>query len=221
MRTITAEAARALDREAVESCGIASIVLMENAATGAAAVAERMLEQDPGTAVVLIGPGNNGGDGLAVARKLVNRGRDARCVLCCPKGKIKGDAAINLRIAGSACVAIEQHEPDPAVFEGVALVIDAMLGTGSTPPLRGSIAKWAGLIGSIDRPVLALDLPTGLDSADGPPESGPCVQATETVTFVAPKPGMVTEAGAALCGRVTVADIGVPRWLIEKHTTGA
>jgi len=180
-----------------------------------------MLAQNPGTAVALVGPGNNGGDGLAVARKLVNRGRDARCVLCFPKDKIRGDAAVNLRIAESARVPIEHREPDPAVFEGAALVIDAMLGTGSTPPLRGSIAEWAELIRSIDRPVLALDLPTGLDSAGGPPQSGPCVRATETVTFVARKPGMVTEAGAAFCDRVTVADIGVPRWLIEKHTTGA
>lgn len=218
---LTAEASRALDRLAVERFGIPSIVLMENAARSAA---EAILGRYPDArhALIFCGPGNNGGDGLALARHLHNSrsgaGLKAECLLTSePK---TDDAKTNLAIVRAMGLPVlDPH--DPIESHADTLLIDAMLGTGAEPPLR---PPFDGLVEQINartdeqRPlaVVALDLPTGL-YADGPnTPDAQAVRADLTIAFAAPKP-VHTEAGAqAFIGEVAVAPIGAPAELLES-----
>lgn len=185
-------------------------LLMENAARSAAAVAWRLLGGQPGDVVILCGPGNNGGDGLALARHLANRDCRVACAILDPRREYTGDAKVMFDIATAMGMrlipaAVEQ------VTAPVGLVVDALFGTGLSKPLDGLAADLAKATHSRNRPTLALDLPSGLDCDTGEPIGGLAVKATHTVTFVAPKAGFGRGESAAFTGDVFVGDIGVPK----------
>lgn len=198
-----ADAMRAADQAAHEDHRIPSIVLMERAGLATArAIIERY---PPGRAVVLAGSGNNGGDGLVVARHLREAGYTV-CVVC-PAGEPRtDDAATNARIAASLGIPVLPFEPSIAPPD---LIVDAMLGTGARGEPRGAIGEavaWARQAGC---PVVACDVPTGVD-ADTGEVAGAAIDTEVTVTYHGNKVGLAVEPGRSHAGVVLVADIGIP-----------
>jgi NAD(P)H-hydrate epimerase len=223
-RCLSRAAVRELDRRAIEECGVPSIVLMENAGRAVAEEALRMLAGRPGETLVLTGPGNNGGDGLVVARTLENRGRRARVVFVGAHERLSDgpqDFLINLdlwrRQGGRLSVAVAPAELAHLLGElrAAPLAVDALFGTGLARPLEGPYLAAVASLNACGAPVLAVDVPSGLD-ADTGRELGLAVRAQATVTFAAMKPGLLRELGPACAGRVTVAEIGIPRFLLEQ-----
>ncbi len=205
---------RAVDRAAIEEYGIPGIVLMENAARGLAAEALRMLRGSPRpSALIVCGGGNNGGDGWALGRHLHNHGC-AVTMAPLEEPRPGSDAAVNCAI----CRRMKLREaPAPragAQFD-VTLVVDAIFGTGLDRPVTGAAAQAIGWINRCARPVLAVDVPSGLDCDTGEP-LGIAVRARRTVTFVARKPAMTMAAARRYTGKVVVADIGAPVELLAK-----
>ncbi len=206
------EAVRGVDRLAVERYGLPSVVLMENAALGLAARAGAMLDElGTGRVVILAGPGNNGGDGFALARHLVNAGREVLVFAAGDPGRYAGDAATNLGVIRQMGLAIERLDRSSGAealeYAGVAqvLIVDALLGTGLREAARGVIGDVILQVNRLRQPgvsVLAVDVPSGLDCDTGAPAGGgPAVEADATVTFVAAQAGVPDPAVAAVDGR--------------------
>ncbi len=211
---LTRAQVREIDRRAVADYGIPSIVLMENAARGAADVAMEMLAgvTEPEVQIVC-GGGNNGGDGLAIARHLHNRGVYVEISRAWTK-PLTGDSAINLQIVEAMKIPIYPCEDAEDAIYPTDLWIDALFGTGLTRPIDGDLSILVNsILNGSNKPILAIDLPSGLDCDTGLP-LGPCVRATRTVTFVADKAGFANPASREFTGEITVADIGVPPELI-------
>lgn len=224
---LSREAVRRVDALAVERYGVPSIVLMENAAIGLRERALAMLEEIRSReALILAGTGNNGGDGLALARHLHNEGCDVSVLLAGDPEKVSGDAAVNLTIARRMNLPLERLDRSAGaeVLERSAgrrvLVVDALLGTGLSDAARGTAAEAIGQLNRIREPgmaVLAVDVPSGLDCDTGEPAGGgAAVQADATVTFVALKPGFLRLDAQRWTGEVHVAGIGAPRELVEE-----
>ena len=187
---------------------------MENAARAVFDVARAMLEGRENTALIVCGPGNNGGDGFALARFLHNASAGVRIVTSQPLRDYTGDAAINARIAHRMGLPIEPASDHPEL-PGAALVVDALLGTGLASAPRGRVAELIDAINAHPSPTLAVDLPSGLDCDSGQP-LGACVRAERTVTFVGMKAGFASPESQAYTGAVSVGDIGAPRELLER-----
>jgi len=205
---------REYDRIAIEELGTPGSVLMEHAGKGAAGVALGMLGPR-GRAVVLSGPGNNGGDGFVVSRHLLNSGHTVETFLAAPRAGVKGDALLNLGALegmGAKVVELSGDADLEAVRKSVReadLVVDALLGTGATRPADGLIGALVDLVNAASVPVLAIDLPSGLDADTGRP-LGKAIRASATATFGHLKRGLVVQLGAELAGRVHVISLGVP-----------
>ena len=208
---------RELDRLAIEEYHIPSIVLMENASRGVADHALIMLPSS-GRVLILCGPGNNGGDGLAAARHLHNAGVDVTIVLLRPPSSYTGDAAVNLRIVQTMKLHLLDASGDPLPtlrpLGPTDLVIDGLFGTGLTNDVRQPFLDVIAWINNQPSPILSIDIPSGLDCDTGQP-MGTAVRATETVTFVGLKKGFLTPGADAYTGIVHIADIGAPRELTE------
>ena len=219
---------RAFDKHAIEACHVPSLVLMENAGRAATDVLVReLLEGDAADArvIVVCGTGNNGGDGLVVARHLLLRGADPTVWLCGDEGKVSPDARSNLDawrgVGGEVCghPAGSPLEPLKEALAGADLVVDALFGTGLDRPIEGFLADVVRAMNAAKAPRFAVDLPSGLD-ADTGCTLGVAVEARATVTFAHHKLGLLTPGGAALAGRVRVVDIGVPGSLVA-HVGGS
>jgi NAD(P)H-hydrate epimerase len=214
---LAAEAMRRVDARAVSELGIPGPVLMENAGRGAAeallaALPERGLRARGLRVAVVCGRGGNGGDGLVVARRLKRAGARPEVLLAAPPAALRGDAAEKyreLRRAGLTARVVEDAAAAAPALRRADVVVDALLGTGARGAPEPLVAALIEAINASGRPVLALDLPSGLP-ADGGPPPGPAVRAWLTATFAAPKPGLVLGPGADLAGRVVVVPIGVP-----------
>lgn len=209
---------RALDRHAIERCGVPGVVLMENAGRGAADAIERWLgRRRPaglrGARVVIVaGRGNNGGDGCVVARHLALRGARPTLLLAGAPGDLAGDAALACAaLVGTGGALVPDVSP-AAVTEALAgadLAVDALFGTGLDRDLAGASAALVAALDAAPVPVVALDLPSGLD-ADTGATRGVAVRAALTITFAHPKPGLFASAALDRVGELVVADIGVP-----------
>lgn len=187
--------------------GVTGMTLMENAGQAVADVAEHMAAGAPIT--ILCGPGNNGGDGFVAARLLQERGHDVRLALFGSPDNLKGDAA---RMA--ALWSGDTRPWSTEVLEGAGLVVDAIFGAGLARPLPKEVSSVTGAMNARRLPVLAVDVPTGLDGTSGQVFDG-AVRAHETVTFFRRKPAHLLEPGRSHCGRVTLADIGMPSEVLE------
>jgi NAD(P)H-hydrate epimerase len=196
---------RAIDAWAIGERGVPSLELMERAGAGVADEAERMAPH--GVIAIFAGRGNNGGDGLVAARLLRRRGRDVNVLLTCDPEELRGDARANLERLPDAPPA---RLTEPAL-EGPApsVSVDALLGTGATGEPRGAVAEAIRAIQQTAAPVLAVDVPSGVDASTGE-AAGIAVRATATVTFHAAKPGLWIEPGRGHAGSVRVLDIGIP-----------
>ena len=208
----TAEMGEA-DRRAAAS-GVPTLTLMENAGRAVADEAARMVP--PGSRVLAVcGPGNNGGDGFVAARLLAARGYCVDLALLGDASALRGDAAVMAARWTGPVSPIASAAPSSA-----DLVIDALFGAGLSRPLDGAAAEAVAAINAAGKPVLAVDVPSGLNGTSGSAD-GPVIRATRTVTFFRRKPGHVLMPGRALCGPVAVADIGIPTAVLEaiKPTT--
>jgi hydroxyethylthiazole kinase-like uncharacterized protein yjeF len=220
---VTAEEMRALDRATIDELGLPGMVLME---TAGRAVAAAVLREAAGQVVVVCGPGNNGGDGYVVARVVAEAGRDVVTLLAAPRDAIRGDAAAHLAVlerAGGlilACATGEELARNGGVLAEAAVIVDAMFGVGMTREVTGHHADVLRAIAAAPGRVIAVDLPSGIESDTGR-VLGVAVTADVTVTVAALKIGIVSGPGFVHAGRVEVADIGIPRRLIDASAVGA
>ncbi len=207
---LTREQSRQLDRDVIEGAGVPSVILMENAGRGAADV---ILQQFPTARGLLVvcGNGNNGGDGFVVARRWLTMGRQVVVCLFDAGEKLSPEATVMLDAyrAVGGCVIGDEDETWGHALSQSDVIVDALFGTGLTRQLQGVHAEMVHRINGAGKPVVALDLPSGLD-ADTGQVLGECVRATLTVTFGCAKRGCFTFGGAQLSGRVCTVDIGVP-----------
>lgn len=219
MRPMTRDEVREFDRHAIEDLGVPGIVLMENAGRQAADVAERLLCDAGGRrALIIAGGGNNGGDGFVVARHLLVRGNELRVLLLADPERLSGDARVNFAVLAPLGIGVEPLGSDPGqvstlIVKAAAwadLVIDALLGTGLAGEVREPFRSAIEAVNACGKPILAIDIPSGLDADTGRP-LGPAIRAAATVTFAAVKRGFVLPEARQYTGPVTLADIGVPR----------
>jgi len=214
---LTRAQVREVDRIAIHEYGIPGVVLMENAARAVATAAlALMIDFRTRRALILSGGGNNGGDGLAVARHLHNHGAEVTVALTVDPARYAGDAGINWRIVQAMRLPVTKASPEGIRAFADALVIDAIFGTGLSEPPREGFGEIVTAIEESDNPVLAVDLPSGLDCDTGEPLGGVAVVADRTLTFVAAKAGFGNVNAGAYIGEVIVGDIGCPRELIER-----
>jgi ADP-dependent NAD(P)H-hydrate dehydratase / NAD(P)H-hydrate epimerase len=214
MLLVTAEQMRALDRETIDVIGVPGVVLMESAGRGVVDVIARHFDVPKTRAVVFCGPGNNGGDGFVVARHLANRGADVVVGIVGERDKIKGDAKTHFDACAKSNVRI--FEADKAPLHRNDLAVDAVFGTGLARPVgagpaRDVIARMRAHRG----PVVAVDVPSGLDADKG--IIGPCVRADHTVTFAFAKLGLVGAEEQSVVGALHVVDIGISEKLARER----
>lgn len=212
---------RKADLIAISEYGIPGIVLMENAGRAASdVIAERFPSAE--SVLVACGPGNNGGDGLVVARHLLRRSFQVRVLLSAPTENLKGDPAVNLQslLRLGVDILASQDLSDKEIrnlFRTHDLAVDALLGFGSKGAPRGEILRIIAAMEG-DVPVVALDIPTGINPSTGSIE-GTTVRAVLTITMLARKTGLEIMPGRAFRGDVVTVDIGVPAEKLLKNTT--
>jgi len=218
---LTVAEIREADRRAIEEFGIPGVVLMENAGRGAAGVAlEMLVEAGAQSALILAGRGNNGGDGYVIARHLANAGIDVRVRVLSPFDDIAGDARTHLDIIRKMGLDVREVKlPDTrhalaAELKSAGLIVDAMLGTGTKGEIRDPFRTAIELVNHAGRPVLAVDIPSGVNGDTGA-STGPCVIARRTATFAAPKLGLLQHSASPFVGDLTLIDIGIPRALLK------
>lgn len=228
MYLVTAEQMRALDSTAINEYGIPGVVLMENAGRTTFEVLKRRLGGSvQGVSVVVVaGPGNNGGDGYVIARYLINHGADVETFLLTSREKIRGDAAINLRILEQMTSRVYELQDVNAIqiaassWQEKDIVVDAILGTGVQSNVRSPYREAIGEINGCPGIRVAVDLPSGLD-ADTGHALGCAVEADITVTYGFMKLGMALYPGLTYCGDIYVVDISIPLPAMEQILPGA
>lgn len=221
MKVLTSAEMREIDRQTIEEIGIPGPVLMENAGLQIFRFLQSILPYCAGDAIVIVaGRGNNGGDGLVIARHLWNHGVPCRVILLAAKDEVKGDAALNLRIAERIGVPVEEVRSEgewqakKRRLAEAAAIVDAMFGTGLSKPATGLYARAIEDINKTDAFKLAVDIPSGL-SSDSFEVIGPAVKADITVTLAAPKIAHVLPPAEEWVGELVVADISVPPRLLD------
>lgn len=209
---------RACDGVAIERYEMNGLVLMENAGGAAARYILGLLQEIGGRrAAIIAGAGNNAGDGFVVARHLANEGIQVTVLICAARERFKGDARSNLVILEHMEVPI--HYPDPESPLTVAdaiqrisqesdLLVDALLGTGTSGPPREPFRTAIETMNHLDLPIVALDIPSGLDCDSGEPLEI-AVRADHTVTFAAFKKGFGNSQAKQYTGDITLASIGI------------
>ena len=195
---------RAADKHAIEEAGVPSLDLMERAGAGLARVVAESAGDGP--IRVVIGKGNNGGDGLVAARLLREDGHEVDVLAVGNPDELQGDAFANLdRLPGAQTIDFHADR-----LAGSAVIVDAMLGTGFEGEPREPVAGAIAAINACDAPVVACDVPSGVNASTGE-VSGEAVEADVTATLHGPKVGLYAEPGKTHAGRIKVVEIGIPR----------
>ncbi len=216
MYLVTASEMQEMDRRTIEDFGIPGMVLMETAGRGATRF---FLEQFPDIenqrVGVIAGRGNNGGDGYVMARYLKQRGVFVKVYLLATASRVQGDAAANLKflkpldiplVELSNETSFSKHQSEMA---GLDVWIDAILGTGLKSDVSGFFKTVIEFINGLDKPVFAVDIPSGLNSDTGQ-ECGTCIRAKATATFAFAKTGHLIYPGTQYTGSLNIVDIGIP-----------
>ncbi|MBL8200720.1 MAG: NAD(P)H-hydrate dehydratase [Chromatiales bacterium] len=208
----TPESVRTLDRTATSAFGISGYELMGRAAEATCAAAGTRWP-DARRWLVLCGAGNNGGDGYVIARLARRAGREVQVCAFTDPGQLTGDAATAWRDFAAAGGALVPFTPGLVAASDV--VVDAILGTGLTRPVTGDIRAAIEAVNAAQRPVVAVDIPSGLDATTGMP-SGVAIRADLTVTFVGRKLGLYLGEGPDHAGVVEFSDLGIPSAVVER-----
>ena len=218
MKVVTAAEMRKIDHDTIEGIGIPGIVLMETA--GSEIV--KKIEHHYSTAKrigIFVGKGNNGGDGLVIARQLAHIGHDVSIFLVSPTDSFVGEARTNLDIARNLGMKIQENLTDDSTLIRSLrcdLLVDAIFGTGLRGNVREPISDIINAINDLPIPILSVDLPSGLDADTGHP-LGTCIHADRTVTIGLPKRGLLLHPGAELAGELEIVDIGFPQQVIDTQ----
>lgn len=208
---------RAFDAWAINELGIPGVVLMENAGRSCAEFIKKELAGVVNPKVcIFCGTGNNGGDGYVIARHLLNSGFEVVVVICGDRNKVKGDAKTNLDVLEGLGRSIEQLNLDDGDIPGrvktfaadADMLVDGLFGTGLSGQLSDEYKQLVESINAEHCPILAVDIPSGLDCDAGEP-LGAAIRASYTVTFVAVKKGFRAAKASAYTGEIFVASIGV------------
>jgi hydroxyethylthiazole kinase-like uncharacterized protein yjeF len=210
-KIVTTEEIQSIDRQAIDEYELPGSQLMESAGRCVADAIGRNFPRAHRIAVVC-GPGNNGGDGLVVARTWKNRGGQVDLFLTAAAEKYTGDAAVQMKRAQRCQLPLKNSSE--AVFQGYDVLVDAIFGTGLKRAIEGDLAELLARMNSSRIPIVAVDIPSGIDSTLGT-LLGRAVNAQLTVTFGLAKLGHFLEPGAAHRGRLEVHDIGYPRQLLQ------
>jgi hydroxyethylthiazole kinase-like uncharacterized protein yjeF len=215
---MTRDQVRAFDAWAINELGIAGVVLMENAGRSCAELVKQELAGVEGPKVcIFCGTGNNGGDGFVIARHLLNDKIEVGIAICGDAAKVKGDAKINLDLLTGIGQSVEQLDLTSADLDsqvartakGCNIIVDAIFGTGLQGRLREDYKKLIEAINAQDKPIIAVDIPSGLDCDTGI-SLGAAIRAKRTVTFVAVKKGFAENLDSVhYTGDIYVASIGV------------
>jgi NAD(P)H-hydrate epimerase len=223
MKVLTSQQMKEIDRKTIEEIGIPGPVLMENAGLKIVKVIRaRFPEIQKEKVLIVAGKGNNGGDGLVVARHLWNRGGRPKVLLLAAKQDVKGDAALNLGIADKIGVEIveilsaEDWKKHKRELSAARLIVDAIFGTGLMNPAGGIYATAIEDINKAKAYKVAIDIPSGL-SSDTFQIIGPAVRADLTVTLGAPKISHVFPPAEDWVGELVIADISLPPFLFEDE----
>ncbi|MFI5388379.1 MAG: NAD(P)H-hydrate dehydratase, partial [Candidatus Eremiobacterales bacterium] len=223
MNALTASEMRQADLRTVEDVGIPPLLLMESAGRAVADLARDFLDDldgDPIRVAIVAGPGNNGADALVAARYLMQVGFEPDIYMAAKAEDCNELCRAQLDIMEGLGASISfLREQSPEFFRSglraAALIIDGLLGTGSSGPLRDQFRTWVNEINIADRDVIAVDVPTGIDPSTGM-VAGPAVTATATVTMAAPKVGMLLYPAASYVGELWVAHIGIPPSILAE-----
>jgi NAD(P)H-hydrate epimerase len=214
---------RDLDRRAIAEYGLPALLLMENAGRGAAAILAALGVHGP--VVIACGKGNNGGDGLVMARHLANWEIDVKVLLLFDAERASAEGNVSwcaLRKAGVPAEIFPANDLPgfAAELARAEWVVDALFGTGLEGPVRRPLDGVIAAINASGARVFAVDIPSGLDADTGEP-LGATIRASHTATFVAPKRGYANPTAAAWTGKVQVVDIGTPQGLLVEMSSAA
>ncbi len=215
---MTRDQVRSFDDWAINQAGIPGAVLMENAGRSCAElIKDKLVDVANPKVCIFCGTGNNGGDGYVIARHLLNSDFEVTVVIAGGRSKVKGDAKINLDILEGLGRVVEQLDIDApdvaakvsAFADGADMLVDALFGTGLKGQLSRQYMDLIASINALNKPILAVDIPSGLDCDTGR-ALGLAVRASCTVSFVAVKKGFTTaEKTAEYTGEIFVASIGI------------
>ncbi len=214
MKVVSSETMQAMDRRAMEEFGVSGLTLMENAGRACVEVIVSEFGVGPGhRAVVVAGRGNNGGDGYVIARLLRDRGWQVATFVLAAHDEVRGDAELNLSLLKDAAVVFCPEQGELARYQSAIgeahVIVDALFGTGLKSEVRGGYADAVALINSAGKPVVSVDIPSGIDAGTGR-VLGCAVKADHTVTFAMAKLGHLLFPGIHHTGMLHVADIGIP-----------
>lgn len=220
MKVVTAEEMRRIDKRSIGEYGIPGLVLMENAGREVALFMIERYGPLYGKKVAIIsGKGNNGGDGFTLARHLYNRDVNVEVYLLGEAADIKGDAKMNLDILLKAAVPFYQvltMKDLERPLKEADILVDAIFGTGLSSPITGLYAEAIEAINSTGKPVISIDIPSGVSSDTGE-ILGTAIRSDLTVTLGLPKRGILVFPGASYVGALKVAEIGIPRKVVEEE----
>lgn len=207
-----------IDYVAQEDYHIPGAILMERAALAVRQVIQEHFGSAQKKIHIYCGKGNNGGDGLALARLLAETTTEVTVALAFERSQFRGLAQENLISAEKFGLRIVDWQTVTAAeLQRADLIVDALLGTGATGAPKGTVAAIIEMINDSGKPIIAIDIPSGVNVDNGQ-VSGVAVKAYITVTFGLPKPGLLIYPGAEVCGEVVIDPIGFPRMLLESPT---
>jgi ADP-dependent NAD(P)H-hydrate dehydratase / NAD(P)H-hydrate epimerase len=220
VNAITTDQAQRIDSLAMHGFGMSSIVMMENAGRGAALLIAPSIKKPKSMMIcVVCGSGNNGGDGLVIARYLLNLGFNVKVFLVGQPARFKEDVKTNYRILKKMKVRVSPlSRATPSFLSAVHqadIIVDALFGIGVNRDIQEPFLSIIQAINRSGRKVFSVDVPSGLDATTGK-QRGACVKAKATITFVLPKKGFFCNEGPGCCGRIYVVDIGIPSLAIQK-----
>jgi NAD(P)H-hydrate epimerase len=212
---LTAEELAEADRVAIQEFGMDVLLLMENAGAAVARLARKMLGGSvAGKRITcLVGKGNNGGDGLVAARHLHNWGADVSIVLPGPASDLVEIPSKQLGIVRKMGVDVDDKATK---MPNTELCVDALLGYGSSGNPREPMARLIRSANDSKMPILAVDLPSGLDATHGEPGE-PCIMARSTVTFGFAKAGFLNPKARSFLGELYLADVSIPSGVYRKY----
>ena len=214
MIVVTADQMNRIDQQTIQQIGIPALVLMENAGRMMVEVIEQQLPNKKRFGVV-VGKGNNGGDGLVMARHLAHLGRSVTVYLVSDVHNFSPSAQVNLKIAQNLGLPIVDAKQILPTFNQDVL-IDAIFGIGLSRPIEGYLAKVIQKINKSNATIVAVDIPSGLNTDTGQP-LGETIKADLTITVGLAKVGLLIEPGATLSGKIRVVDIGFPSSVVAEQ----
>jgi ADP-dependent NAD(P)H-hydrate dehydratase / NAD(P)H-hydrate epimerase len=219
MVVLTPDRMAKYDGYAINTWGIPSTVLMENAGRNTYRLTKEGYLAGKKRVAIFCGRGNNGGDGFVIGRYALQDGFLTKVLLLCNTSDLKGDAALNMKLFRSiGGEIVECTESLRRVREGIKdadIIIDAIFGTGLSKPVGGIEKKVIEAINASGKPIIAVDIPSGIDGRTGQP-LGAAVRATHTFTYGYPKIGQILQPGAYHTGKLTVIDISIPPFVEQK-----